>query len=196
MAPLIIGVSGCSGCGKTGFCDKIKKAFPEDCIVISMDSYYKGPGDTPPDQFNFDDPSALDIEQLEKDIKSLKYGRETDIPIYDFTTHSRIGYTLVVPTKIIIIEGIFVFHCDPDLFDRKLYIDTDIDLSLIRRIRRDIAERGRDLVSILDQYERFVKPGFDNFILPKKRFADIIIPNNRNYNIALNAVITELQTTF
>lgn len=192
---LIIGIAGGTGCGKTTVVNKILNEMPnEDIGVISQDSYYKDTSHLTYDQrvaINFDHPNSIDFELLVEHLDLLKKGQTIQQPIYSFSEHNRTGDTITTkPKKVMIVEGILIFSKPEirDLFDVKIYVHTDSDERLIRRLRRDIAERGRDLEEVLHRYQTTLKPMHEQFIEPMKAYADIIIPNNTYNTVAIDIV--------
>jgi|TARA_Y100000385_G_scaffold47375_1_gene43996 uridine kinase len=192
---LIIGIGGGTGSGKTTVVNQILSEFQAGEVqVISQDSYYK---DTSHLTFkdrcdiNFDHPHSIDFELLESHLKKLKDGQSIDQPVYSFKTHNRTGETVITEAKkVLIIEGILILS-NPQLralLDIKIFVHADSDERLIRRLKRDIAERGRDLDEVLERYQSTLKPMHQQFIEPMKAFADIIIPNNHYNNVAVNVV--------
>ena len=181
--PVIIGIAGGSGCGKTIAVNRIKSHF--DCVsveVINQDSYYIGVPDTEsPANYNFDHPDAIDWDLLNNHVNMLLSGVSVDMPEYCFTTHKRKKESKTIkPSKIIIIEGILVLH-NKELrskLNSAIFIDTDSDVRLFRRIGRDMTDRGRTLESIKYQYNRFVRPSYKQFVEPCKEVSDMIICNN------------------
>eukprot|EP01120_Amphizonella_sp_Union-15-10_P010370 TRINITY_DN4138_c0_g1_i1.p1 TRINITY_DN4138_c0_g1~~TRINITY_DN4138_c0_g1_i1.p1 ORF type:complete len:365 (-),score=62.39 TRINITY_DN4138_c0_g1_i1:4-1098(-) len=195
--PLLIGVCGGSASGKSSVCSEIIKRMkiPWVCL-LSLDSFYKG---LTPEQsknaseYNFDHPDAFDYDLLLQTIKSLKEGKLVEIPVYDFKTHSRSSHTKTVyGADVIILEGILVFFLRElrDVMDIKIFVDTEPDIRLARRLRRDISERGRDISGVLLQYSQFVKPAFEDYILPTKKYADIIVPRGVENVVAINLICT------
>ena len=192
---LIIGIGGGTGSGKTTVVNQIISEFPkEDVQVISQDSYYNDTSHlTYKDRckINFDHPKSIDFKLLEAHLKDLKQGKSVKQPIYSFKTHNRTGdTTLTEPKKVIIVEGILILS-NPQLrtiLDIKIFVHADSDERLIRRIKRDLAERGRDLNEVLDRYQTTLKPMHQQFIEPMKAYADIIIPNNNYNTVAVNVV--------
>lgn len=193
--PLIIGVGGGSGSGKTTVVKKILEGIGKDNILlIQHDSYYRDLGHLPLEERmkqNFDHPSSLETELMIRHVEALKSGYQVEIPVYDFAAHTRAEETIkVAPARIILLDGILIFT-EPALreqMDIKLFVDTDDDVRLLRRIRRDIMERGRDLEGVMNQYEKFVRPMHLEFVEPSKRYADIIIPRGGENLIALEMV--------
>lgn len=198
--PLIIGVAGGSGSGKTTVVDKILQRIGKSNIqLIEHDSYYRDLKHLPfseREKENFDHPSALETELMIHHLEALRRGEEVQMPVYDFVTHSRTEETrLASPKRIILIDGILIFS-EPELLkmmDIKIFVDTDDDVRLLRRLRRDIEERGRDLAGILNQYETFVRPMHLEFVEPAKRYADIIIPHGGENKVALNMIIAMIK---
>ena len=189
---LVIGIAGGTGSGKTTVVNQIIQELPEgEVCVISQDSYYKDTSHlslTDRTKINFDHPKAIDFDLLVAHLKELKKGKAIEQPIYSFVEHNRTKETITThPKKVIIIEGILILtHTDiRKLFDIKLYVHTDSDERLIRRLRRDMVERERDLDEVLDRYQNTLKPMHQQFIEPTKEFADIIIPNNRYNTVAV-----------
>ncbi len=194
---LIIGIAGGTGCGKTTVVNQILNELPEGEVgVISQDSYYK---DTSHLSFedrvkiNFDHPRSIDFELLEKHLKALKKGKSIEQPIYSFVKHNRTGDTIKTkPRKVMIVEGILIMT-NPELremFDIKIFVHTDSDERLIRRLKRDITERGRDIDEVINRYQTTLKPMHEQFIEPMKEYADIIIPNNKYNTVAVDIVKT------
>ena len=192
---LIIGVGGGTGSGKTTVVEQIVSDFPEGQVaVISQDSYYKDLSHLSMEdrtKVNFDHPNAIDFPLLCEHLRELKEGRSILEPIYSFVTHNRTKETqLVSPTQVLVVEGILILT-DPsirDLFDIKIFVHADSDERLIRRLKRDIAERGRDLEEVLSRYQTTLKPMHQQFIEPTKEYADIIIPNNKFNTVAVDIV--------
>ncbi|KAK9820274.1 hypothetical protein WJX72_008479 [[Myrmecia] bisecta] len=196
--PFIIGVAGGTASGKTTVCDYIMQRMHDQCVVmLSQDSFYRGL--TPEElanvkDYNFDHPDSFDGRAIVECLENLKAMKHVDVPIYDFTTHQRSSETqLVQPADVIIMEGIMVLHMPEvrELLNMKIYVDTDDDVRLARRIQRDVAVRGRDVAGVIEQYTKFVKPAFDMFVAPSRKFADIIIPWAREQNIVAIDLITE-----
>lgn len=178
----IVGIAGGTASGKTTIVRKIKESFGDDIVVINHDSYYKAHNDLSYEdrtKLNYDHPDSFDTERMIEDVKKLKNNQEVDIPVYDFSIHNRVDATVhIIPKNVIIIEGILVLENKAlrDLMDIKVFVDTDADERLMRRIRRDMEERARSIDSILTQYRDTVKPMHEQFIEPSKKYADIIIP--------------------
>ena len=198
--PLIIGVGGGSGSGKTTVVRHILNGIGEDNIqLLQHDSYYRDLGHLPLDERkkqNFDHPSSLETELMIRHVEALKSGYKVEIPVYDFSAHTRSDVTeTITPKEIILLDGILIFT-EPELrkqMDIKLFVDTDDDVRLLRRIKRDIMERGRDLEGVMKQYELFVRPMRLEFVEPSKRYADIIIPRGGENQVALEMVIATIR---
>ncbi|OYX26955.1 MAG: uridine kinase [Flavobacteriales bacterium 32-35-8] len=192
---LIIGIAGGTGCGKTTVVNQILNELPEGEVgVISQDSYYKDTTHLSYEErinINFDHPRSIDFELLENHLKALKNGNTIHQPVYSFVKHNRTGDTIVThPRKVMIVEGILILT-NPELrkmFDIKIFVHADTDERLIRRLKRDISERGRDLDEVLTRYLNTLKPMHDQFIEPTKEYADIIIPNNKYNTVAIDIV--------
>lgn len=186
---LIIGIAGGTGSGKTTVVTNILRSLnAEDVLVISQDNYYKDHNDLSfeeREKINFDHPRSIDFDLLTEHVKQLKDGEMIEQPVYSFITHSRKDETIIThPKNVIIVEGILVLT-DPklrELFDVKIFVHADSDERLIRRIRRDIQERGRDLDEVLTRYQKTLKPMHEQFIEPSKSHADIIVPNMKKKN--------------
>jgi len=194
---LIIGISGGTGCGKTTVVNQIINELPEgEVTVLSQDHYYKDTSNLSYEErtkINFDHPNSIDFDLLLNQLTELKNGKTIEQPIYSFVEHNRTQETVTtVPRKVVIVEGILVFTNPKlrELFDIKIYVHADSDERLIRRLKRDIAERGRDINEVLNRYQDTLKPMHQQFIEPTKEFADIIVPNNKYNNVAVNIVKT------
>ncbi len=182
----IIGITGGSGSGKSTVVKRIKERYP-NAVLIEMDNYYKSASFVNNNNitaYNFDHPDAFDMDLLLENIRELKEGKKCMMPQYDFVHHSRKNeWVEVNPSSIIIIDGLMVFYDERirDMLDLKLYVDTPSDIRFIRRLQRDVKERGRTVESVIEQYTNVVRPGHFNFIEPSKSYADIIIPEG-GYN--------------
>ena len=192
---LIIGIAGGTGSGKTTVVHQIMNELPETEVgIISQDSYYKETTELSFDEralINFDHPRAIDFELLVNHLKELKAGNNIAQPIYSFVTHNRTTDTIIThPRKVIIVEGILILANAElrEMCDIKIFVHADPDERLIRRLKRDIAERGRDLDEVLNRYQTTLKPMHEQFIEPTKAFADIIIPNDRFNTVAIDVV--------
>ncbi len=195
LEPLIIGVGGGSGSGKTTVVNKIVESIGStDIVLIEHDSYYRDLRHIPlaeRQKQNFDHPSSLETELLIRHLEALKSGYQIEIPVYDFVEHTRSNETISAsPKKIILVDGILIFS-EPKLrnkMDIKIFVDTDDDIRLLRRLKRDINDRGRDFDGVLNQYEKYVRPMHLEFVEPSKRYADIIIPRGGENKVALDMV--------
>jgi len=194
---LTIGIAGGTGCGKTTVVQQITSELPEAEVgILSQDSYYRDLSHLSYEErcrINFDHPAAIDFDLLETHLRELREGRPIHQPVYSFQEHNRTAETLLThPRKVMIVEGILIMSHPGirDLFDIKIYVHADSDERLIRRLRRDISERGRDLSEVLERYQSTLKPMHTEFIEPTKEFADIIIPNNKYNTVAINIVRT------
>ena len=190
---LIIGIAGGTGSGKTTVVNQIINQLPTDEVcVISQDSYYKATEGLSYDErakINFDHPRAIDFELLVKHLKDLKGGNIIDQPVYSFVSHNRTKDTIKThPRKVVIVEGILIFNNEElrSLFDIKVFVHAETDERLIRRMKRDITERGRDINEVLNRYQDTLKPMHQQFIEPTKNFADIIIPNDKFNTVAID----------
>lgn len=194
---LVIGIAGGTGSGKTTVVNQIINELPTDEVcVISQDSYYKATDKLSYEdrtKINFDHPRAIDFNLLKQHISALKNGEVINQPVYSFVTHNRTKDTIKThPRKVVIIEGILIFNNKEllDLFDIKIFVHADADERLIRRLKRDITERGRNIDEVLNRYKDTLKPMHQQFIEPTKNFADIIIPNDRYNTVAVDIVKT------
>jgi uridine kinase len=200
MPPIVIGVAGGTGSGKTTVASSIlDRVGAEHITYIAHDAYYRDLSHLPDRlraQVNFDHPDSLETELLVEHLKKLRSGEPVEIPIYDFTTHTRTDRTQRVEVApVVIVEGILVF-VEPELrrlFDVKIYIDTDADVRFIRRLRRDIEERGRTIESVCEQYLSTVRPMHLEFVEPSKRYADVIIPEGGFNEVAIEMVAARLR---
>ena len=199
-SPLVIAIAGGTGSGKTTVANVIlERAGAHHIAYLAHDAYYKDLKDLPAAQrerINFDHPNSLDTDLLIQHVRELKANRPIALPVYDFKTHSRTQKTVPVePQPIIIVEGILIF-VEPrlrDLFDVKIYVDTDPDIRFIRRLQRDIAERGRTMESVIHQYLNTVRPMHQEFVEPSKRYSDVIIPEGGFNTVALDMVVARVE---
>lgn len=191
----VFGIAGASGSGKTTIAKQICEHYGVDqCTIISADNYYKDLrhlSSADRARTNFDHPESIDFELLARSLQLLKEGKTIQIPIYDFSTHTRTDDTITItPRSVIIVEGILTLH--PDylnlLYDKKIFVDTDQDLSFIRCLKRDIKERGRTMDQVIEQYQSTVKPMFDEFVAPCRERADITIKNN-DYSCVIDEIV-------
>ncbi len=200
VTPVIIGVAGGSGSGKTTVVEAIIHSLgPEDVSFIQHDSYYYDRSQVPPEQrvhINYDHPDALETPLLIQHLVALKSGRSAEVPVYDFTLHTRTAETTTaLPRSAVIVEGILIL-ADPDLrdlMDIRVFVDTDADLRILRRIDRDLNERGRSLNSVVQQYLETVRPMHLEFVEPSKRYAHVIIPEGGHNRVAVDMLLTKIQ---
>ena len=200
QTPIVLGIAGGTGSGKTTVAQEIlRRVGPDKIAYLPHDAYYKDHSHLSPEeraQVNYDHPDSLETSLLVAHIRALKAGRVIERPVYDFTTHSRTSQTVrVEPRPIILVEGILTF-VEPDLrdlFDVKIFVDTEADIRFIRRLLRDIRERGRTMESVVEQYLRTVRPMHLEFVEPSKRYADIIIPEGGLNTVALDMVVARLE---
>ncbi len=198
---MIIGIAGGTGSGKTTLVAKIAEKMSQEVLVISQDSYYKDNAHLSYEErctINFDHPNALDFELLFQHLNALKKGQNIEQPVYSFIEHTRMKETLTIsPKKVILLEGILVLANSNvrSLMDAKIFVDADSDERLIRRLKRDVAERGRTVTEVLDRYQNTMKPMHEAFIEPSKSYADLIIPHNQHNPTAVllfEKIITQL----
>lgn len=197
---MIIGIAGGTGSGKTTITRRLVQCFGKDVSVVYHDNYYKAHhGMTYEERarLNYDHPNAFDTDLLIRDLRELKAGKEIYCPVYDYTIHDRSEKTVKVsPSKVIIVEGILIFENKElcDLMDIKIFVDTDADVRILRRIVRDVRDRGRTLESVIDQYLTTVKPMHEQFVEPSKRNADIIIPQGGHNKVAMDMVMERVRS--
>ena len=195
---LVIGIAGGTGSGKTTLMKNIVNRFGEDITVISHDNYYKRHDELPYEErckLNYDEPAALETDLLVRQLKQLRRGEAIDCPVYDFTVHNRSQETIhIVPRSVIVVEGIMIFENKElrDLMDIKIFVDTDADIRLCRRIKRDVNKRGRSLESVLTQYQETVKPMHDQYVEPSKRYADLVVLEGGKNMEALDIIMNRI----
>ncbi len=196
---LVIGIAGGSGSGKTTLMKRLVERFGDDVAVLSHDNYYKRHDELSFEEraaLNYDEPEALDTSLLVYQLDQLRHGREIECPVYDFALHNRSDLTIrVTPQKVIIVEGIMIF-VDAELrrlMDIKIFVDTDADVRLCRRIKRDVTKRGRSLESVLTQYQKTVKPMHEKHVEPSKKYADIVVPEGGRNQVALDMIEGRIQ---
>jgi uridine kinase len=201
MGSLVIGIAGGTGSGKTTVAQRIAAAVPVEAVcILEHDAYYRHRPDLSYEErceLNFDHPESLETELLVEHLRLLRSGETVDIPIYDFTAHVREETSRrVAPTPVIIVEGILTFVDETlrDLFDVKVFVDTDADIRVFRRIRRDIEQRGRDFGSIRDQYYGTVRPMHLQFVEPSKRWADVIIPEGGDNSVGVDLIVGKVRS--
>jgi uridine kinase len=196
---LVIGIAGGSGSGKTTLMNNIVSRFSEDITVLSHDSYYRRHDDMTYEercQLNYDEPAALETELMVKHLDLLRQGQAIDCPEYDFTVHNRSDKVKhIEPSRIIIVEGILIFENEAlrDLMDIRIFVDTDADIRLCRRVKRDVNKRGRSLESVLTQYQQTVKPMYEKYVEPSKKYAHILVPEGGKNTIAQEFIISLLE---
>ena len=199
MDTMIIGIAGGTGSGKTTLTEKLKAEFGEDVSVLYHDNYYKSHSEMPYEErtkLNYDHPDAFETDLMIRDIQALRRGETVRCPVYDYTIHDRSGDTVEVrPTKVIIVEGILIFENQAlrELMDIKIFVDTDADVRILRRIMRDVKKRGRSLDSVVKQYLTTVKPMHEQFVEPSKRFADIVVLEGGHNLVALDMIIGRIR---
>ena len=196
---LVIGIAGGSGSGKTTLKDSLTEDFGDGIAVLSHDNYYRAHNDLPFEQrskLNYDHPDAFETDLMISHLQQLRQGKTIQCPVYDFTIHNRTSETITVePKNVIIVEGILIFENKAlcDLMDIKIFVDTNDDIRLIRRIRRDVSERGRSLESVLNQYLETVKPMHEQFVEPSKKNADVVVLGGGRNLVALNMITSQIQ---
>lgn len=197
---IVIGIAGGTASGKTTVASRIKEEFQDNVGLVCHDSYYFPHDEMTYEErsrINYDHPNAFETDRLINDIIKLKNNTPIDVPVYDFTIHNRVDKTTHVEARrVIIVEGIMVFENEAlrNLFDIKIFVDTDADERLTRRILRDVKERGRSLESVLSQYMTTVKPMHEQFVEPSKRYADIIVPRGGENSVALEMIFERIKS--
>ena len=192
---LVIGIAGGSGSGKTTLLKNIIQTFDPAITVISHDNYYKRHDEMTYEErclLNYDEPAALETDLMARHLDALRHGQAIDCPVYDFAQHNRSDETIrIEPQKVIIVEGILIFENEPlrELMDIRIFVDTDADVRLCRRIKRDVNKRGRSLESVLMQYQDTVKPMHEKYVEPSKKYASIIVPEGGKNFVALDMII-------
>ena len=196
---MVIGIAGGTGSGKTTITRRLIQSFGEEVSVVHHDNYYKAHHDMPYEErakLNYDHPNAFDTDLMLRHIRQLKAGKSIQCPVYDYSIHDRTDKTVLIrPTRVIIVEGILIYEslelCKE--MDIKIYVDTDADVRILRRIVRDVRDRGRSLDGVIDQYLKTVKPMHEQFVEPSKRRADVIIPQGGHNQVALEMVIERVR---
>ena len=192
---LVIGIAGGTGSGKTTLMKNIINRFGDVVTVLSHDNYYRRHDELTYEErckINYDEPAALETDLMAYHLDLLRKGESIECPVYDFTQHNRSGETItVVPKSVIIVEGILIFENEPlrDLMDIKIFVDTDADVRLCRRIKRDVNKRGRTLESVLTQYQETVKPMHEKYVEPSKKYADLVVPEGGKNLVALDMIM-------
>ena len=199
MDTVLIGIAGGSGSGKSTFTNRLKAEFGDEIAVLYHDNYYKRLDDIPFEErkkVNYDHPDSFDTDMLIEHLKLLKEGKSIQCPVYDYSIHDRTDETITIqPTRVIIVEGILIYEnrelCDQ--MDIKIFVDADADVRILRRIERDVRDRGRSLESVINQYLSTVKPMHEAFVEPSKRRADVIVPEGGHNLVALDMVIQRVR---
>ena len=196
---LVIGIAGGTGSGKTTLMDNLIEKFSGDVTILSHDNYYKRHDELTYEQrcqLNYDEPAALETDLMARHLDALRHGEAIDCPVYDFSQHNRSDETIrIEPKSVIIVEGILIFENQElrDLMDIRIFVDTDADVRLCRRIKRDVESRGRSLESVLTQYQETVKPMHEMYVEPSKKFANIIVPEGGKNLVALDMITGRIQ---
>ncbi|MBQ3504925.1 MAG: uridine kinase [Oscillospiraceae bacterium] len=196
---LVIGIAGGTGSGKTTLMKNLITAFSDVVTVLSHDNYYKRHDELTYEErclLNYDEPAALETDLMAHHLDLLRQGQAIDCPVYDFTVHNRSDETIrIVPKKVIIVEGILIFENRElrELMDIRIFVDTDSDVRLCRRIKRDVNKRGRSLESVLLQYQQTVKPMHEMYVEPSKKYAHIVVPEGGKNRVALDMIVDRIQ---
>ena len=196
---LVIGIAGGTGSGKTTLMKNLIARFGDVVTVLSHDNYYRRHDELTYEErsaLNYDEPAAMETELMVRHLDALRHWQEIDCPVYDFTVHNRSDETIrVVPRKVIIVEGILIFADEAlrDLMDIRIFVDTDADVRLCRRIKRDVNKRGRSLESVLTQYQTTVKPMHETYVEPSKKYADLVVPEGGKNFVALDMIMDRIQ---
>ncbi len=199
MDVLVIGIAGGTGSGKTTLMKNLIGQFGDRITVLSHDNYYRRHDELPYEErckLNYDEPAALETELMVEHLAKLRNGEPVDCPVYDFTVHNRSQEVLhLEPRSVIMVEGIMIFENKElrDLMDIKIFVDTDADIRLCRRIKRDVNKRGRSMESVLEQYQQTVKPMHDQYVEPSKKFADLVVLEGGKNLVALDMIMNRLQ---
>ena len=199
MDVLVIGSAGGTGGGKTTLMKNLMGQFGSEITVLSHDNYYRAHHELPYEErckLNYDEPAAFETELMVRQLKELRAGRAVDCPVYDFTVHNRSDQVIhLVPKSVIMVEGILIFENKAlrDLMDIKFFVDTDADIRLCRRIKRDVNKRGRSMESVLLQYQATVKPMHDQYVEPSKKFADLVVLEGGKNLVALDMIMNRIQ---
>ena len=196
---LVIGIAGGTASGTTTLMKNLINEFGGQVTVLSHDNYYKRHDDMPFEErckLNYDEPAAFDTSLMVYHLDQLRHGYSVECPVYDFTVHNRSDETIrLVPCRVIIVEGILIFENEDlrNLMDIKIFVDTDADIRLCRRIKRDVNKRGRSLESVLEQYKNTVKPMHDRYVEPSKKYADLVVPEGGKNQVALSMIIGHIR---
>ena len=198
MRPLIIGIAGGTGSGKTTLVENLMEQFEGEISILTHDNYYKAHHDLSYEEraaLNYDHPDAFDTERMLEDLRALRSGKAVQRPVYDFAIYDRTEDTVTVqPNRVILVEGILIFENPAlrNLLDIKIFVDTDADVRILRRILRDVKERERSLESVMEQYLTTVKPMHQQFVEPSKRYADVIVPEGGKNLVALMMIVQRI----
>ena len=196
---LVIGIAGGTGSGKTTLVKRLAQIFEGEVTVLSHDNYYKRHDELTYDErclLNYDEPDAFDTSLMAYQLDCLRHGRPIECPVYDYTIHNRSDETIhIVPHRVIIVEGIMIFENEDlrNLMDIRIFVDTDADVRLCRRIKRDVNKRGRSMQSVLDQYQATVKPMHEKFVEPSKKFAHLIVPEGGKNEVAIDMIMGRIR---
>ena len=196
---LVIGIAGGSGSGKTTLMKRLVEQFGDDVTVVSHDNYYRRHDELSYEersQINYDEPAALETDLMAYHLDCLRQGQAIDCPVYDYAAHNRSDETIrIEPRKVIIVEGIMIFENEAlrNLMDIRIFVDTDADIRLCRRVKRDVNKRGRTLESVLVQYQQTVKPMHEKYVEPSKAFAHLIVPEGGKNLVALEMIMSQIQ---
>ena len=196
---LVIGIAGGSGSGKTTLMKRLVEQFGDDVTVVSHDNYYRRHDELTYEErsrINYDEPASLEIDLMAYHLDCLRNGQAIDCPVYDYAAHNRSNETIhIEPRKVIIVEGIMIFENEPlrNLMDIRIFVDTDADVRLCRRIKRDVNKRGRTLESVLTQYQETVKPMHEQYVEPSKKFANIVVPEGGKNLVALEMITDRIR---
>ncbi len=196
---LVIGIAGGTGSGKTTLVKNLAKLFDTEVTILSHDNYYKRHDELTYEErclLNYDEPDAFDTSLMAYQLDCLRHGQEIQCPVYDYTVHNRSDETIsIVPRRVIIVEGIMIFENEAlrNLMDIRIFVDTDADVRLCRRIKRDVNKRGRTMQSVLDQYQATVKPMHEKYVEPSKKFAHIIVPEGGKNEVAIDMIVGRIR---
>ena len=196
---LVIGIAGGTGSGKTTLVKRLAEIFDGEVTVLSHDNYYKRHDELTYEErclLNYDEPDAFDTSLMAYQLDCLRHGQAIECPVYDYTVHNRSNDTIhVVPHRVIIVEGIMIFENEDlrNLMDIRIFVDTDADVRLCRRIKRDVNKRGRSMQSVLDQYQTTVKPMHEKFVEPSKKFAHLIVPEGGKNEVAIDMIMGRIR---
>lgn len=196
---LVIGIAGGTGSGKTTLVKRLAEIFAGEVTVLSHDNYYKRHDELTYDErclLNYDEPDAFDTSLMAYQLDCLRHGQAIECPVYDYTVHNRSNDTIhVVPHRVIIVEGIMIFENEDlrNLMDIRIFVDTDADVRLCRRIKRDVNKRGRSMQSVLDQYQTTVKPMHEKFVEPSKKYAHLIVPEGGKNEVAIDMIMGRIR---